>query len=264
MSVVFLFLKRMLFDVYFLLHFSSFFTESDWKPWSDVMSQVFMTASILMLVALTWERHFAICSPHQYRIHIRTTSKWRHLTRYFVPVTFFSFFFNIPAFFNMDKSRLDNPLYAKFNLFYRLLHPLTTTGLAPFIILIVLNIRICIGMKRLKQSQKRRWANRHSLSSHVPRGSIHSRNVNEVNMTKISFLIVVTFVVLNMLRLVLGLMEINHTYTIMKCLNGSVKYMRSLDSYVADEVARFLMVLNSSVNFLIYCCFSKAFQVKSF
>ena len=61
-----------------------------------------MCASILMLVALTWERHFAICSPHQYRIHIRTTPRWRHLCRYFIPVMLCSILFNIPTFINIE------------------------------------------------------------------------------------------------------------------------------------------------------------------
>ena len=82
------------------------FSFPDWvftlQPMANVLAQVFMCASILMLVALTWERHFAICSPHQYRIHIRTTSRWRHLCRYFVPVTLCSFLFNIPTFINVE------------------------------------------------------------------------------------------------------------------------------------------------------------------
>ena len=37
----------------------------------DVFAHVSMCASVLVTVAFTFERHFAICSPHQYRIHIR-------------------------------------------------------------------------------------------------------------------------------------------------------------------------------------------------
>ena len=62
-----------------------------------------MTASVLMLVSLTWERHFAICYPHQYRIRIRTIPLWRHLARYIVPVVVLSFVLNIPKFINTYK-----------------------------------------------------------------------------------------------------------------------------------------------------------------
>lgn len=93
---------------------------------------------------------------------------------------------------------------------------------------------------------------------------MHYRNINEVNMTKIAILIVVTFVLLNMLRLILGFFEMSQMFTIIKCVSGNVKPMQSLAHYKADEIARFLMVLNCSVNFLIYCCFSKSFQASHY
>ena len=84
----------------FFLFFLSGFTSV--AEVATVLAKVFMCASILMLVALTWERHFAICSPHQYRIHIRTTPRWRHLCRYFIPVMLCSILFNIPTFINIE------------------------------------------------------------------------------------------------------------------------------------------------------------------
>ncbi len=37
----------------------------------------------------------------QYRVHLRTTKRWKHLASYVVPVTVLSFFFNIPMFLNL-------------------------------------------------------------------------------------------------------------------------------------------------------------------
>ena len=71
---------------------------------ANAFGQVFMTASVFMVVALTYERHFAICSPHRYRIHIRTTPWWKHLAFYVVPVTVASILFNIPSFLNIEVS----------------------------------------------------------------------------------------------------------------------------------------------------------------
>jgi hypothetical protein len=76
-------------------------------PITGAFGQVFMSASIFMLVTLTYERHFAICSPNRYRIHILTTSRWKHLALYVVPVTILSFLFNIPTFLNLDVSTKD-------------------------------------------------------------------------------------------------------------------------------------------------------------
>ncbi len=45
------------------------------SKYSDVLAHVSMCASVLMIVSLTFERHFAICNPHKYRIHLRTTPR---------------------------------------------------------------------------------------------------------------------------------------------------------------------------------------------
>ena len=155
----------------------------------------------------------------------------------------------------------ENPLYRKVNLYYRVFHPLTTTGLAPCLLLIILNVRICIGLKRLRQSQERRHA-QNSMAGALPReGSAQSRNLNEVNMTKIAIVIVVTFVLLNMLRLILCFFEVAQMFTVMKCLGEGLQYQKPIVFNTADNVARLLMVVNSSVNFFIYTFFSKSFQV---
>ena len=46
-----------------------------------VASHISLCASVLMIVALSHERYFAICSPHIYRIHMRSVSRWKHLAK---------------------------------------------------------------------------------------------------------------------------------------------------------------------------------------
>ena len=60
-------------------------------------------------------------------------------------------------------------------------HPLTTTGLAPMFILIVLNLRICRGIRILHQRRT-------------------SRNRKELNMAYVAIVIVSLFVLTNMPR----------------------------------------------------------------
>ena len=50
-----------------------------------------MTASIFLIVALARERHIAVCSPHEYRIKMKTITTFRHLA----PYLFFVFFWSI-------------------------------------------------------------------------------------------------------------------------------------------------------------------------
>ena len=51
-------------------------------------------------------------STFQYRVHLRLTKWWKHLAYYIVPVTFLSFFFNIPLFINL-KVKHDNSFDTK-------------------------------------------------------------------------------------------------------------------------------------------------------
>ena len=85
----------------------------------EVFAHISMCASVLMIVALTFERHFAICNPHKYRIHLRTTARWKHLCAYIAPVTAMSLFFNVPMFINLQRRWMENALYVKINLYLR-------------------------------------------------------------------------------------------------------------------------------------------------
>ena len=49
---------------------------------------------------------------------------------------------------------MKNTTYLEVNLYLRMLHPLTTTGLAPILILIILNIRITLGIKNMQVSKQ--------------------------------------------------------------------------------------------------------------
>ena len=62
-----------------------------------------------------------------------------------IPVVFFSLVFNITKFISISPlgpSLQKIPQYLKFILFFQAVHPLTTTGLAPLIILSALNYKV--------------------------------------------------------------------------------------------------------------------------
>ena len=80
-------------------------------------------------------------------------------------------------------------------------------------------------------------------------------------MTYIAIAIVSLFVVSNMPRIMLGFQEVVNTRTIIDCIEKDVQYIPSLTFFKVDSVARLLMIVNSSVNFLVYCAGSTAFQV---
>ena len=89
-----------------------------------------------------------------------------------------------------------------------------------------------------------------------------NRNAKEIKMTYIAIAIVTLFVVSNMPRILLGFEEVVNTKTIIDCIEKDVQYIPSLTFFKVDSVARLLMIVNSSVNFLVYCAGSTAFQVR--
>ena len=48
---------------------------------------------------------------------------------------------------------------------------------------------------------------------------------------------------------------------IITCIESGRQYIPSMEFYKLDSMARMFMVVNSSINFLIYCAVSSAFQV---
>ena len=84
---------------------TEWFSYDIFKKYINICALVSMCISVFMMVALTLERHFAICSPHAYRIHIRTTARYKHLAMYIVPVTILAIFFNIPMLLNVVAVR---------------------------------------------------------------------------------------------------------------------------------------------------------------
>ena len=80
-------------------------------------------------------------------------------------------------------------------------------------------------------------------------------------MAYVTFAIVGLFFCLNMPRFVLGSFEVSNTWLILRCLENKVKYLSPLTFYRWDCISRLLMVVNSSINFLIYCTGSDQFKV---
>ena len=50
---------------------------------------------------------------------------------------------------------------------------------------------------------------------------------------------------------------------IITCIESGRQYIPSMEFYKLDSMARMFMVVNSSINFLIYCAISSPFQVRN-
>ena len=74
--------------------------------------------------------------------------------------------------------------------------------------------------------------------------------------------IVFTFITLNLPRIIATANEIRNLDIIIFCIEKKRDYIGSLLAFQFDLVARTCMIINSSVNFIIYCAMSSAFKVK--
>ena len=80
-------------------------------------------------------------------------------------------------------------------------------------------------------------------------------------MAYLTFVIVTLFFVLHMPRILCAAYEVSNTWKIVRCVNGKVQYMPEMTFYRWDQVSFLLMVISSSMNFLIYCTGSDQFKV---
>ena len=83
-------------------------------------------------------------------------------------------------------------------------------------------------------------------------------------MTYVTFAIVGLFFFLNLPRILVGGFEVTKTWIILKCAENNFDYHENLYFFQWDTISRVLCVLNSSVNFLIYCAGSEQFKVNTY
>ena len=72
--------------------------------------------------------------------------------------------------------------------------------------------------------------------------------------------LVLVFLVLNSPRLILGLVEVTQLSTVELCYEHNLDYQISKKIYLLDFLARFLAIVNSSTNFIIYCLTGSQFR----
>ena len=91
--------------------------------------------------------------------------------------------------------------------------------------------------------------------------SKNKRHSKEIRTTYMAISIITTFAVLNFPRFIATIIEVINTNLIIKCVENEVRYLPTIQFYRLDYFARMLMVLNSAINFLIYCAVSTPFKV---
>ncbi len=143
---------------------------------------------------------------------------------------------------------------------------LLVQGVVPFLLLTVLNYRIYWVIRRRRQMINRPAAAPSSSSAAVAvaaasnaRISSAQRKANETQQAVVLFFIVLLFFICHTPRFVLNV----HEFLTLESLRKSIDYDCndiSLWALVCASVSHFLMTLNSSVNFFIYCFMCATFR----
>ena len=89
-----------------------------------------------------------------------------------------------------------------------------------------------------------------------------SKKTKEFLLAKTMMVLVLVFLILNTPRLILGVIEVTQLKTVEQCYEHGLDYQVSKQTYILDFLARFLVILNSSINFLIYCLVGSEFRSK--
>ena len=214
-------------------------------PWSHGLCHVAISASVFMTIAITVERYYAVSSPYTYQIRLLKKGFWWILFSYVLPVIFTAVFLNIPKILQLGKvlSMLpDNykQISIKAGIIFQVFHPLSTNCIVPIAILSVLNFKVVM-------------ASRQRLSTYTKLSS-------EIRMAKVMMIIVIVFVILNIPKMSLSIYEISTIPNILECFERQCPYHISTKRWLLDSLVRYMVMLNSSINFIIYCFVGSSFR----
>jgi len=201
-----------------------------------------LSVSIFIIVSCTIERHQAVCYPHTYKMRLIKMGENSLVSYYTLPTVFLSILLNVPRFISYTPFGLilqSHPIYLRFLLTFQCFHPIATTGILPFLILSILNFKI------------------HRRVCSYGFSVVHKK---EVHLTRILISIVISFLVLNLPRLILGLYEISRYEVIRACHEEVGNYMPPEWQVTSDIFCRYLMIISSSINIVIYCWGGKQFK----
>ena len=209
-------------------------------PWSEGLCHISVTCSVFLILAITGERYQAVYSPYSYQARQAT---WWVFSAYTIPLVITAIILNTPKILHIIDARIIRDIcrhhsvsYIKFGIIYQIFHPLSTTCLVPIIILCFLNYKIFKGSRRT-----------------------NSNNV-DISLAKIIMTVVSIFIILTIPKVSLALYEVTTIPDILECHSRKCRYYISSQRWMADSIIRYLVLLNSSLNFIIYCFIGTNFR----
>ena len=215
-------------------------------PFVYPVALIAQTGTVYTILAFTVERYIAVCRP----LHAANTCTMARTKRVILIIFIASITYNLPRFFEYQTTQVWSDVHNKtiptiefteigknkvFQEVYFIYTYLIIMFLLPFSLLTVLNILLIQAVNRAKKT----------------RNSITSSSSKETNLTVMLIAVINVFLgcqlpalVDNMMVAIFGLEE----------LNCSVEWVQF------TTISNLLVVINSAVNFILYCTVGKRFR----
>ncbi|XP_013414301.1 FMRFamide receptor [Lingula anatina] len=219
------------------------------QAWVWPFAMMAHTGAVWTVVTVTFDRYIAVCIPYRAKF-LRTIERGRAGIGL---VTAFSVLYNLPRFFdvqvkeiydfceNVTRVYFDLNLYAYsgYRIGYVIVSYFAINIICPISILTYLNIRLIMALRR---GQRRRAS--------IGRASMSAKK-DDHNVTLLLIVIVIAFILCQLPSVVTQAM-----YAWQEQLGTKMLMFQRF--YVPFSNA--MVILNSSINFLIYCVFGRSFR----
>ena len=252
---------------------------------------IMLCCIIYMTVTLAFQRYKSIAKPmdNAMKNPILHGISWINVSKYVLPVLFFSVLYKLPLFFEVEPENYisgnnkpsnktsigiteewnngthdivstlvisymrENHLYVSF---YMNAANLVVTGIIPVVVLIYFNLKV---IQEMRAFAKRRQTRRRS-SIHINEHQQAKEKRNKRTQTFILYAVVVNFFMCHVLRIVLNVVEMVIHESSFEDFDVNCHYRHPYWFHISLPISEILLKLNSSVNLFIYCAFNRNFR----